>query len=245
MPADLFDLAKRNIRIDNTCYACSHASDADEGLSPGVSRAMVDPSASTRPHKALAAAHGGGRHPTAAVYEIKDRVTPDALFQIHPIHLPGNVVLEGWGTPHTGRRAQYKLWNNTLHTDYSEAVLSRPPRERPISVIMALDAFSFFKRPSVLDGAADVLEFEVVTIQKGQAIAFTSAQLHAGGPNMMKVPVYRLFAYMVSNEADFPAGEVYPDTICRQAAASTALLSDKQLRHTTASGRPQRRVARY
>ena len=140
--------------------------------------------------------------------------------------------------------SQYQLWSNSLHTDYSEAVLSRPPRERPISVIMALDAFSFFKRPSVLDGAG-VPEYDEVTVRKGQAIAFTSSQLHAGGPNTMKVPVYRLFAYMVSNKADFPAGEVYPDTIRRRAAASAARLHDDQLRHTTASGRPRKKVARY
>jgi len=138
--------------------------------------------------------------------------------------------------------SQYQLWGNKLHTDYAEAVLSRPPRERPMSIIMAVDKFSFYFKPTVPHSAVGTSarkDYDTVMVQKGQAIAFTYEQLHAGGPNDETEEVYRLFAYIVSDEADYPPNEVYPETNSRKAQQFSAQLNNEKLEHIGVSGRPK------
>ncbi len=74
-------------------------------------------------------------------------------------------------------------------------------------------------------------------VERGQAVIFTNKQLHAGGPNCETRQVYRLVAYLVSDEADYPISEVYPDTKRRQDKIDTALLDDGQRGHLRSSGR--------
>jgi hypothetical protein len=135
--------------------------------------------------------------------------------------------------------SQYELWGNKLHTNYLEAVLSRPPQERPMSIIMALDKFLFYFKTTMPGSAVgtSAKDYDTVTMQRGQAVAFTYKQLHAGGPNDGTEEVYRLFAYIVSDEADYPPNEVFPETDCRKARRSTARLDDEMVEHSVRLGR--------
>ncbi len=126
--------------------------------------------------------------------------------RIYPAITAGKVGALG---TKAGAPSQYEKQKSTLHRDYSETVLDRPPCERPLSIIMALDSFSFLLKPPLSLNKDNYVETRV---ERGQAIIFTNEQLHAGGPNRETRQVYRLFAYVVSNEADYPNIEVYPDT---------------------------------
>jgi hypothetical protein len=134
----------------------------------------------------------------------------------------------------SGAPSQYDLQASTLHRDYSEAVLNHPPRERPMSIIVALDGFSFFVKPPLPSDGDDYVD---TMVERGQAVLFTNEQLHAGGPNRETRTVYRLFAYVVSDEADFPNAEVYPNTLSNQAKMHAARLDDGQRGHLRTSGR--------
>ena len=105
-----------------------------------------------------------------------------------------------------GSRSQYEKMNSQLHADYSEEVLSRPECERPMSMIMALDDFEFMYKLDVDDEKINTL-----TVHGMQAIAFTNELFHAGGENKTNTHVYRLFAYIVSNRADFPNGKLFTE----------------------------------
>ena len=48
-----------------------------------------------------------------------------------------------------------------------------------------------------------------ITVRSGHAIAFTNELFHAGGENMTKKTIYRLFAYIVSDEKDYPNSKVF------------------------------------
>lgn len=133
-----------------------------------------------------------------------------------------------------GAPSQYERQADTLHRDYSEEVLSRPSRERPLSIIMALDRFSFFVKPPLPSDSAPFVE---TMVERGQAVVFTNEQLHSGGPNKEKRMVYRLFAYLVSDEADYPNAEVYPDTKRRQDRMDIARCDDGRRPHLRSSGR--------
>jgi hypothetical protein len=105
-----------------------------------------------------------------------------------------------------GSRSQYEKMDSQLHSDYSEEVLSRPECERPMSMIMALDDFEFMYK---LD--EDNEKINTLTVHGMQAIAFTNELFHAGGENKTNKHVYRLFAYIVSNRADFPNGTLFTE----------------------------------
>jgi hypothetical protein len=98
-----------------------------------------------------------------------------------------------------GSHSQYEKMDSQLHSDYSEEVLSRPKCKQPMSMIMVLDDFEFMYK---LDD--DDEKINTMTVHGMQAIAFTNELFHAGGENKMGNHVYRLFAYIVSNHADFP-----------------------------------------
>jgi hypothetical protein len=49
-----------------------------------------------------------------------------------------------------------------------------------LSIIMALDSFSFLLKPPLLSNEDNYVK---TMVERGQAIIFTNKQLHAGGPN--------------------------------------------------------------
>ncbi len=46
-------------------------------------------------------------------------------------------------------------------------------------------------------------------MRKGHAIVFTNELFHAGGANNTCKTIYHLFAYIVSNEEDYPNNRVF------------------------------------
>ncbi len=128
---------------------------------------------------------------------------------------------------------------NTFHTDYSDDVLNRPPKERPMSIIMALDSFSFLVKPTVQTTSGR--EYDEITVESGQAVTFTYEQLHAGGSHTGTEYVYRLFAYIICHEADYPTNWVSHDTPARK-QESSACNNNEQLYATTNTGRARKRV---
>ena len=82
-----------------------------------------------------------------------------------------------------------------------------------MSIVMALDSFSFLVKPPLPSNEDEYVE---TMVARSQGIIFTNEQLHAGGPNCEPRMVFRVFAYVVSNEADYPNKEVYPNTLRRQ-----------------------------
>jgi hypothetical protein len=145
------------------------------------------------------------------------------------------------GALHTkaGAPSQYEKQKSKLHRDYFETVLDRPPRQWPLSIIMALDSFSFLVKPPLPSNEDEYVE---TMVERGQVIIFTNKQLHAGGPNHETRLVYRLFAYVVSNEADYPNTEVYPNTKRQQDKIDAARLDDGQRGHLWSSERTRGRV---
>jgi hypothetical protein len=135
--------------------------------------------------------------------------------------------------------SQYEMSKDTFHTDYSDSVLDRPPKERPMSIIMALDSFSFLLKPTV--PITSGREYDEITVEPGQAVAFTYEQLHAGGPHTGTEYIFRLFAYIVCHEADYPINSVAHDTPART-RESSARNNDEQLDATTNTVRARKRV---
>jgi hypothetical protein len=112
-----------------------------------------------------------------------------------------------------------------------------------MSMIMALDPFVFYHEPfspHCTGDAVDEREYVSMTMERGQAIAFTSELLHAGGPNMLEEDLYHLFAYIVCNEADYPTNKVFPNTPSRMVQKSQAPLGTWAHGHVEVSGRAWR-----
>jgi hypothetical protein len=113
-------------------------------------------------------------------------------------------------------QSQYKKWGNQLHSDYSVTALGREPGERPMSMIMALDeSFDFLyedKDGDDDDDNIDEVDICALRVNGGHAIAFTNELFHAGGENNTAKFNYRLFAYIVSNEEDYPNNQVFTKT---------------------------------
>ena len=102
-----------------------------------------------------------------------------------------------------GEASQFEL-QGTLHRDYQDEVNQKLPDERPQSMILALDPFNLlYELEPSSDGS-----LKTVFVDSGQAVLFTSSLRHAGGSNGTNGDntwKYRLFAYIVSDEADFPS----------------------------------------
>ena len=108
--------------------------------------------------------------------------------------------------------SQYEKMKNQLHSDYSETALKREAGERPMSMIMALDDFNFLYEDKDDDDDDDNVDEDdlcCITVRSGHAIAFTNELFHAGGENMTNKTIYRLFAYIVSDEKDYPNSKVF------------------------------------
>jgi hypothetical protein len=79
-----------------------------------------------------------------------------------------------------------------------------------------------------------------MTVEKGQAIAFTNDFPHASGVNRTNKSVYHLFAYIVSNTGDFPSGSVFPLSKGNKKKLKVARENDVSLQE----GKTCRRIAR-
>jgi len=103
-------------------------------------------------------------------------------------------------------KSQYEGNQNRLHSDYDCIVNLRPPHERPVSLMVALDEFNFMYLHSRAHARKQII---TQSVKPGQAVAFTNYCLHAGGPNDTNEYRHRLFAYMVSHIVDLPDNRVY------------------------------------
>ena len=92
-----------------------------------------------------------------------------------------------------------------LHSDYTANVLERPPDERPISIIVAVDPFELHYLPSQEMKRKDRKKLHV---NQGKMVMFTNTCLHSGNTNKSDNYRLRLFGYLVSHEKDFPTNEV-------------------------------------
>jgi hypothetical protein len=97
-----------------------------------------------------------------------------------------------------------------FHFDYEDRVTNKDPERQPVSLIAALDPF---RLDVVVDYVNNRYRTWPYSISQGDAIVFTNKAEHRGGVNEHHIqgkPAHavRLFAYMVSDERDFP-----PDTV--------------------------------
>ena len=85
-----------------------------------------------------------------------------------------------------------------------------------MSMIMALDeSLDFLYEDKDIDDDDDNIEEDdicTLKVKGGHAIAFTNELFHAGGENNTAKTIYRLFAYIVSNENDYPNNKVFTKT---------------------------------
>jgi hypothetical protein len=109
-----------------------------------------------------------------------------------------------------------------------------------MSIIMAIDKLDFYYKPTMsytTDSLSVTKRYEMLMVEKGQAMAFTYKMLHAGGPNAKDEEVFCLFAYIVCDEADYPPNRVFPETTSRTVRKSAARLDKQSLGHVGVSGR--------
>ncbi len=80
-------------------------------------------------------------------------------------------------------------------------------------MIMALnEPFNFLYEDKDNDDDNDHVDEDdicTLTVRKGHAIVFSNKLFHAGGDNNTWETIYRLFAYIVSNEKDYPNNMVF------------------------------------
>jgi hypothetical protein len=88
-----------------------------------------------------------------------------------------------------------------LHSNYTVDVLERPPDERPLSIIMAVDPFGSQYLPSQEMKRKDIKRLHV---NQSKMVMFTNTCLHSGNTNKSHEYRLRLFAYLVSHDEDFP-----------------------------------------
>ena len=101
--------------------------------------------------------------------------------------------------------SQYQGHRNRLHSDYPKFHFDIPPEERPVSIILALDAFDFIYLPHLTLTRKDLVTLQVPA---GHGIIFTNACLHSGGANDTNQTKLRLFAYMASDLSHIPHNTV-------------------------------------
>jgi hypothetical protein len=106
----------------------------------------------------------------------------------------------------TGGRSQYEL-TGVYHRNYLQDVVDkRIQDEQPFSIILALYEFQFQYKNAIMDE-----EVELVCVPIGLAALFSNALSHCRGENGTEDHVYCLFAYVVSDEADYPQGVIERD----------------------------------
>ena len=105
-----------------------------------------------------------------------------------------------------GSMSQASL-SGVYHRDYKQdEVNRRSPDERPFSIILALDEFRLQYKDENMSN-----EVKTVNVPIGHAAVFSSALSHCGGENGTDDYVYRLFAYVVSDDLDYPVRDVESD----------------------------------
>ncbi len=78
--------------------------------------------------------------------------------------------------------------------------------ERPFSIILALNESRFQYKNAIMDE-----EVETVCVPIRHAVIISSALSNCGGENGTEDYVYHLFAYVVSDEVDYPQGVIERD----------------------------------
>ncbi len=82
-------------------------------------------------------------------------------------------------------------------------------------------------------------------MKRKQAIAFTNKLFHVGGPNKTDNNVYQLFAYIPSNEADYPSGTVFTQTTVNMKKLAKARKNNRESSYVRVSGRNTNKPDRY
>jgi hypothetical protein len=106
-----------------------------------------------------------------------------------------------------GFNSQYDLVGS-LHCDYHDDVNKKVPVEHPQSIVLALDPFKLLYESDTGSGGLTDGKIEELHVYRGQAVVFSSSICHSGGSNYTIKQtgyVYRLFAYIVSSESDYPS----------------------------------------
>jgi hypothetical protein len=106
--------------------------------------------------------------------------------------------------------SQYETLGGKLHSDYPDNSNSWPVDERPLSLLVAIDPFDFEMLGSRSMNSKD--DRVKLSIPAGFAALFTNSCLHGGGANKSGRIVYRLFAYIVSQQAHILINHVYIET---------------------------------
>jgi hypothetical protein len=126
-------------------------------------------------------------------------------------------------------QSQYSRHKNELHSDYTVDVTTRPTRQQPISMIVALDGFNFIYLPTKMSSRKELI---YTAVSPGQMIFFTNDCLHSGGKNSTPNTLICLFAYMVSQPSDIPTNSVvkyaWSDTTSEDAVILDSWTSVKQ-----------------
>ncbi len=143
------------------------------------------------------------KHPMIYDYvmtELWDYITD--VQQMYPMlkQVKGGAILSAPNAP-----AQIDGHYEKLHSDYTADVLERPPDERPISIIVAVDPFELQYLPSQEMKEKDIKRLNV---NQGEMVIFTNTCLHSGDTNESDNYRLRLFGYMVSHEEDFQKNKV-------------------------------------
>ncbi len=106
-----------------------------------------------------------------------------------------------------GVNSQYNLVGS-LHCNYHDNVNKKVPGEHPQSILFALDPFKFFYESNMGSGGLIDGKIEELSVNRGQAIVFSSSFHHSAGSNYtinQTGYVYQLFAYIVSLQSDYPS----------------------------------------
>jgi hypothetical protein len=98
-----------------------------------------------------------------------------------------------------------------LHYDYGDDVMNKDPERQPVSLIVAIDPFQLVLVDTSERAATTTL------VSPGNCIVFTNKVKHCGEANNHQVQgkpatAVRMFAYMVSDEKDFPQDTVHYET---------------------------------
>jgi hypothetical protein len=128
--------------------------------------------------------------------ELQDYIT--YVQQIYPKlkHVKGGAILSA-----PNSLMQIDGHYGKLHSDYTADVLERPPDERLLSIIVAVDPFGLQYLPSQEMKRKDIKRLHV---NQGKMVMFTNTCLHSGDTNKSDEYRLRLFAYLVSHDKDFP-----------------------------------------
>lgn len=101
--------------------------------------------------------------------------------------------------------SQYEGHDHKLHSDYPKFYNDIPADQRPVSIILGLDAFNFIYLPHLTLTRKDMI---TVLVPAGHGIIFTNACLHSGGENDSDETKFRVFAYMASDLSHIPHNKV-------------------------------------